>query len=260
MNNANINIYNTVTTLNEAIVTRWATIAADAIANHNGFHVALAGGSTPKLLYQLLATKEIAETLPWQQTHIYFGDERCVAPDHNDSNFNMARQSFLNHVKIPAANIHRVHTELSDPQQAASDYQADLQQHLPHDASGYHFDLVLLGLGPDGHIASLFPETAILQEREKLVDAVFVEKFSSWRISITYPMLEHAQNVLLLVAGSNKAEIVNDVLTHTQTTPKYPVDKISHHCEWHLDNTAAALIPYELLSKTRTNHDQDIGC
>lgn len=244
--------------MHQAVATRWATIAADAIADHGSFHVALAGGSTPRQLYQLLVTKEIAETLPWDKTHIYFGDERCVAPDHDDSNFHMASEALLQHVTIPDDNIHRIIAEQPDANKAAADYHDELQRLLPHDNNGQHFDLVLLGLGPDGHTASLFPDTAILAERNKSIAAVYVEKFGSWRISITFPVIENAHHVLVMVAGSEKADIINDVLN--QKKSGYPIDTISQYCEWHMDNAAAALISNELLSKIRTNDEQDTGC
>jgi len=258
MTQANINIHKDTSTMFQAVATRWATIATDAIAEHGSFHVALAGGSTPQALYHLLATREIAENLPWDKTHIYFGDERCVQPDHSDSNFHMASKALLNHVPVPDSNIHRIPAELADHDQVARDYELELQQALPKDAGAMHFDLVLLGLGPDGHTASLFPNTLILSQRSRSVNAVYVEKFSSWRISITYPVIEQAHHTLLLVAGSAKAEIVNDVLN--QSSNDYPVVRIAPYCEWHMDNAAAALIPNELLSNIRTHDEQDTGC
>jgi len=260
MNIDNINIYDTAATLNQAVATRWATIAADAIAAGGAFHVALAGGSTPKQLYSLLASREIAATLPWQQTHIYFGDERCVAPDHVDSNFNMARQALLDHVPIPAQQIHRIHGEDPEPATAALAYHNSLQQNLPHDKHGYHFDLVLLGLGNDGHIASLFPDTAILTQMTQLAAAVYVDKFSSWRISVTYPVLEQAHHVLLVVVGTGKADIVSQILSADSGTARYPVQRIADRSEWHLDHAAAVLVESELLSLLRHDYDQDSGC
>ena len=256
----NINIYDSAATLNQAVTTRWATIAAEAVAARGAFHVALAGGHTPKQLYTLLASREIATTLPWQQTRIYFGDERCVAPDHADSNFNMARQALLAHVPIPAQHIHRIHGEHRKPATAAHDYQHLLQQNLPHDEQGYHFDLVLLGLGNDGHIASLFPETAILNQATQLAAAVYVDKLSSWRISVTYPALEQAHNVLLIVVGTDKAEIVSQILSDNSGKERYPVQRIADRSEWHLDHAAAVLIESDILSQMRRDYDQDSGC
>lgn len=260
MNTDKFYIYDTVTTLNQAVATRWAALAAEAVADHGGFHVALAGGNTPRQLYALLASQEIAATLPWQQTHIYFGDERCVPPDHEDSNFNMARQALLDHVPIPAQQIHRIHGENDDPATAARDYDRLLQSALPHDPHGYHFDLVLLGLGNDGHIASLFPDTSILQQSKQLAAAVYVDKLSSWRISVTYPLLEQAHHVLLIVAGTGKAEIVSQILSDESGKLSYPVQRIAADSEWHLDQAAAVLIEAEILSSLRNDYDQDSGC
>lgn len=256
----NINIYDTVETLNQAVVTRWSALAVDAVAARGAFHVALAGGNTPKQLYALLASHEIAATLPWQQTHVYFGDERCVSPDHADSNYNMARQALLDHVPLPAQQIHRIHAEQGEPAAAALAYHQLLQQTLPHDKQGYHFDLVLLGLGSDGHIASLFPDTEILNQATQLAAAVYVDKFSSWRVSVTYPLLEQAHHVLLVVAGTDKAEIVNQILADDTEAGRYPVQRIAARSEWHLDHAAGVLIESELLSLLRDDYDHDSGC
>jgi len=253
--NEKIIIHNNVADLYQALVTRWATIADQAIKERGSFHVALAGGSTPEKFYQLLAT--MVDTLPWLQTHIYFGDERCVAPDHSDSNYRMASQALLAQVPIPEHNIHRMAGENPNHEQAAADYQQSLEQSLPQDTHGYHFDLVLLGLGPDGHIASLFPDTDILKLHQQLVAPVYVEKFSSWRISITFPVLAQARHVLLIVAGSGKAEIVKQVLGEKSADFNYPVQQINTDTEWHLDKAAASLFK-PVTSKDY--YDQDSGC
>jgi len=259
MNTDKIHIYNSVVTMNQAVVTRWAAIAAEAIATRGAFHVALAGGNTPKQLYTLLASKEIAASLPWQQTHVYFGDERCVPPDHDDSNFNTARQALLDHIPTPPAQIHRIHGKQTNPTEAALAYDQILRKNLPKDEQGCHFDMILLGLGADGHIASLFPETPILNEKSKLCASVYVDRLSSFRISVTFPVLEQAEHLLLVVAGSDKAEIVNQVFSTTATTD-FPVQRIAGRSEWHLDHAAAVLIESEVLSTARVYHDQDTGC
>jgi 6-phosphogluconolactonase len=260
MNQANINIHNSTAELYQALAYRWTTMAHQAIKDHGAFHVALAGGGTPKQLYQLLATEAFAATLPWQQTHIYFGDERCVAPEHNDSNYRMASLALLNHVPIPAQNIYRIAGENPQHEQAAADYEKILQQHLPQDDNGYHFDLVLLGLGPDGHIASLFPDTAILNIDNRLAAAVYVEKFSSWRISLTFPIIKQARHLLLVVAGSGKAEIIRQVLGHDTVTHLFPVQHISPQSEWHLDRDAASLLSSEHQISYKEYYDHNSGC
>ena len=260
MNRPRIRIYNTLDDLNQSLVTRWSALAGRAIKDRGSFHVALAGGSTPMQLYQLLASRDIQSTLPWQQTHVYFGDERCVPPDHVDSNFRMANQALFGHVPLPSQNIHRIAGENPDHAQAAADYQQVLIQHLPFDDDGYHFDLVLLGLGADGHIASLFPDTTILDRRDCLAAAVFVEKLDRWRISITFPLFEQARHVLLAVAGSDKADIINTLLGTGGGTGQYPAQRISQHSEWYLDREAASRLPSELQSGNNDDYDHNTGC
>jgi len=260
MNRTNINIHSGIADLNQALISRWSSIAQQAIAERGSFHVALAGGSTPRLLYQSLASGELASSLPWSQTHIYFGDERCVPPDHEDSNFRMASHAMLSHVPLPEQNIHRMHGDNPDHDLAARAYQKILEQYLPHDNDGYHFDLILLGLGPDGHIASLFPDTEILDIYDRLTAAVYVKKFDSWRISITYPVLRQARHVLLAAAGSNKTDIINHVLNQNNINHQYPVQQICDLIEWHLDSDAASLLQDKPQINSNEHYDQNSGC
>jgi 6-phosphogluconolactonase len=234
----------------EAVAKRWLEIANEAISARGIFHVALSGGSTPRSLYRLLAHPKFAEHIPWDRVHIYFGDERTVPPDHNDSNFRMAKKALLDHVAIPLAHIHRIEGELEDPHDAASAYTRELTSNLPLSAQGVvQFDLLLLGVGSDGHIASLFPATPVLHERARLVEAVHVEKLDSWRITLTLPVIDHARHVLILVSGDAKAPIICDIFA-TRRTPPYPVQLINPQgmLEWHLDQAAAAQLPEELRS------------
>jgi len=206
------------------------------------FHVALSGGTTPKYLFQLLAKSPYAEKINWSKVHIYFGDERFVPHTHVDSNFKMASQALLEHVELPQNNIHRVATDLASAQLAAEDYQSTMSELLLKDANGIpQFDLVLLGLGPDGHTASLFPDTNILHQHNKLCDAVFVKKFDSWRISITFPVINHAKHILLLSEGDGKVDIVKELVNIEQNEEKYPVQMIKPENEmcWYIDKAAA---------------------
>lgn len=172
------------------------------------FTVALSGGSTPRRLYELLAASPFRERIPWAQTHVFWGDERCVPPDHPDSNYHLARQALLDRVPLLARNVHRILGEL-EPEQAAAAYRAELLTALGDDR---RFDLVLLGLGDDGHTASLFPGTAALQERTLAAAVVYVERLASWRITLTLPTLNAARHVLFLVSGANKAPALVRVL------------------------------------------------
>jgi 6-phosphogluconolactonase len=218
----------------EAVAQRWLEVANNAINARGKFHVALSGGSTPSALYRLLALPQFAKRVPWDRVHVYFGDERAVAPDHADSNFRMAKEALLDHVTIPIAHIHRIMGELEDLQAAASTYTRELTTNLPLSAQGVvQFDLLLLGIGTDA----------------RLVEAVYVEKLDSWRITITLPVIDHARHVLIMVSGDTKARIIRDVFA-TRRAPPYPVQLINPQgtLEWHLDKAAAALLPEELRS------------
>ena len=234
----------------EAVARRWLEVATTAINTRGKFHVALSGGSTPGALYRLLALPKFVDRIPWDRVHVYFGDERTVPPDHADSNFHMAKEALLDYVAIPANQIHRMIGEMEDPHAAASDYTRVLTTNLPLSAQGVvQFDLLLLGVGTDGHIASLFPGTPVLHERARLVEAVYVEKLNSWRITVTLPVIDHARHVLIVVSGDAKAGIIRDIFS-TRRAPPYPVQLINPQgtLEWHLDHAAAALLPEELRS------------
>jgi len=165
------------------------------------FTVALSGGSTPRRLYELLATSPFRERIPWAQVHVFWSDERCVPPNHADSNYRLARQTLLDRVPLPARNVHRIQGEL-EPEQAAAAYRTKLSTFLGDDG---RFDLVLLGLGDDGHTASLFPGTTALQERTQAAVAVYVKQLASWRVTLTLPALNAARHVMFLVSGADKA-------------------------------------------------------
>ena len=228
----------------EASATHLCAIATEAITDHGSFHLALAGGSTPEGLYRLLATDEFATAIHWEKVHIYFGDERCVAPENSDSNYRMAKESLLQHIPIPTTQIHRIEGEI-DPTQAAAAYAGVLAQHLPQTNNGaLQFDLILLGMGPDGHTASLFPDTDILGETESPVAAVYVDKLQCWRISLTLPLINQARHVMLLVAGAQKADVIRHVWHHIEGANILPVQRVKPAGEllWMLDSEAARLL------------------
>lgn len=242
-----LHIHTDQAALARAVAARFEALARAAITSRGGFHVALAGGSTPRLLYRLLATPEWRGRIDWTAAHVYFGDERCVAPEHPDSNYGMARESLLQHVDIPAEQIHRIEAEDPDHAAAARRYANVLQRHLPRSPAhgAGRFDLVLLGLGPDGHVASLFPDSAILGEHEAWAAAVHVDKLRAWRISLTYPVINAARHILLVVAGDNKAAIVKDVLVKARGASPYPASRLrpEGEIEWYIDHAAASLLP-----------------
>lgn len=207
------------------------------------FHIALAGGRTPRRLYRLLADPEFGGRTDWTRWRIYFGDERCVPPDHPESNYRMAREALLDHVPVPADRIHPMVADPDDPQAAARAYEDLLRRELPEEDAGPVLDLALLGLGEDGHTASLFPETPVLEERNRLVAAVYVPKLAAWRVSMTLPMLERARRIVFLVCGEAKAPVVGDIARGTGA-PVYPVQRLSPQgtVVWYLDRSAAGAL------------------
>jgi 6-phosphogluconolactonase len=219
------------------------TLAADAIRARGHFSIGLSGGSTPRRLFELLATDDFAPRIDWANVHIFWGDERCVPPDHPDSNYQMAQVTLLAHVPLPEGNIHRMQGEI-DPAQAAARYEADLRdffgtERLPR------FDLLLQGMGDDGHTASLFPGTAALSERDRWVVANHVQKLDAWRITLTVPVINAAAHVVFLVSGSSKAETVRAVLQGPHQPNTLPSQYIQPHdgqLLWMVDAAAAALL------------------
>lgn len=221
--------------LYRAAAERLLELGKRALAERGAFHLALAGGATPRGLYLLLSSPELAGRLDWTQVHLYFGDERSVPPEHQDSNYRMVRESLLE--RLPAApQVHRIAGELT-PEQAAADYAALLERQLPADG----LDLVLLGLGPDGHIASLFPGSDSLNQRKHKVSADYVPKLNSWRITLTLPVLNHARHLLLLVSGTHKADVLRHVQRNITHANPLPVEMLrpQGQLEWFVDAAAA---------------------
>ena len=230
--------------LSSAAAARWVTLAAQAIADHGEFHVALSGGATPKRLYEHLAAAPFAREIDWLRVRIYFSDERCVPPDHPDSNYHMASEALLRHVLIPPGQIHHIAVSLATLRQDAAAYAEVLRKHLPKSKQGVpQFDLVLLGLGPDGHIASLFPAAgiAVTEREDRYAVAVYVDRLKTWRISVALPVIAQARHILMLAAGEEKATIVRRALGAPESPP-LPVQRLQpvHEMEWYLDQAAAA--------------------
>ncbi len=229
--------------LNQGAAERWVELYEKSLAENGFFHVALAGGSTPRQLYQLLAHPQFADRVNWQNVHIYFGDERFVPAEHAESNFRMAKEALLDHVPVPSSNVHRIETDTGEPHEVASRYEKLLMASLPKTAEGIpQFDLILLGIGPDGHTASLFPGTDILQQRERFVAAVYVKQKSTWRISLTFPVIDAARHLMFLVAGEDKSGIIGEILSSCKAEPVFPVQMLNPagEVEFYLDREAAA--------------------
>jgi 6-phosphogluconolactonase len=222
-NNPDIIILDDREALNHEAATRFVALARRAIEDRGRFMVALSGGSTPKALFELLATDEWRDQVDWSRTHLFWGDERHVPQDHADSNYRMTREALLSKVEIPAENIHRVETEAGAPDEVAAAYERTLREAFGLGADGVpRFDLIHLGLGDDGHTASMFPGTNAMHENERLVVAVWVEKFKSNRITTTPVVLNNAAEVQFLISGASKKDVVPQVIRGAYEPDRLP--------------------------------------
>jgi 6-phosphogluconolactonase len=218
-------------------------IATDAVAKRGRFTIALSGGSTPKNLYTLIAANASA-TLPWAQMFFFWGDERHVPPEDADSNYRMAKEALLSKVPIAPGNVFPVPAEMQDAAAAAAAYEQTIRKFFGLAPGEFpRLDLILLGMGPDGHTASLFPETAALQEKSRLVVANWVEKLKASRITFTLPVLNAARCVAFLVSGEDKAAVLHEVLEGGAPPEKYPsklVKPTNGKLIWFVDRAAAS--------------------
>ena len=223
----------------EAAAAFVAARASEAIADRGLFTIALAGGGTPKPVYERLARPDLAGSIEWDRVHVFFGDERCVPPDDPQSNSRMAREALLMHVPIPGENVHRIRGE--DPPEAAAETAERAIRRLLPTAGVPSLDLVLLGLGDDGHTASLFPGTAALGEASRLVVANYVEKLSTWRVTFTAPLINAARHVVFLVEGAGKAAALQSVLEGPFMPETLPSQLIrpAGSLRWFVDEAAA---------------------
>lgn len=235
-----IRIFETAAEVARAAADYFAEIAVSSIDTEGRFSVALAGGSTPQRTYQLLATEEYRNRLPWSQVHIFFGDERSVPATHADSNYRMAEEAMISLLPIPAPNVHRMIGE-GDAVANASLYEGELQTFFDG-ATWPRFNLVLLGMGDDGHTASLFPGTEALSEVRAWVAANWVEKLNTFRITLTAPAINHAANIIFLVAGAGKAERLPEVLRGARNPLRLPsqlIQPVAGELVWLVDKAAA---------------------
>lgn len=237
-------VYPDAETLHQALAERWRAHARRCILERGSAHLVLAGGDTPRHLYRELARPARQGQLDWSRVHVYFGDERCVPPDHPDSNYRMARATLLDHVPVPAAQVHPILCSLDRVRHDAARYAQTLAAHVPAGTGGLpRFDLVLLGVGGDGHTASLFPGTCILNERERPVAAVYVPRLKNWRISLTYPALRQARALWVLATGAAKADILERIWREPRAGLPIQALMDLETLEWHLDEAAAGQIP-----------------
>jgi 6-phosphogluconolactonase len=211
----------------------------DAVRHRGRCSFVLSGGSTPSTLYALLAS-EFREQIPWTRVHMFWGDERYVSADDPDSNYRMAKETLLDHVPCPAGNIHPMPTHFPSPDDAARDYEQALRSYFGTDWP--HFDLILLGLGEEGHTASLFPGSPALEERTRWVVAVRAPAKPPMRLTLTLPALTRAANIYVLAAGSKKTGALHHVLTGTPDPNTYPAAGIRStegRLIWWVDREAA---------------------
>jgi len=232
--------------LSREAAARFQWLAEESITAAGRFSVALSGGSTPLVLYRSLAEPPFREAIGWSRVHLFWGDERFVPADHPDSNYRAAQEVFVSRLPIPAENVHPIPTGPADPESAAAQYEDTLRRFFSlSEADMPRFDLVLLGLGPDGHTASLFPGSPALDEHKRLVVAAYVPKLATWRITLTPPVLRGASNVTFLVAGPDKAAILQDVLEGPYDPHRLPAQLVRPEegtLTWLVDEAAACLL------------------
>jgi 6-phosphogluconolactonase len=245
-----LNIFQTPQALARAAAYHFVARCQRAVAQSNGFAAALSGGSTPRLLYELLADphEPFRDRIEWKKCFFYFTDERHVPPDHPESNYRMAYEALFS--RVPKTHVIRMSGE-KPPHEAAEEYEHNLWEVFP---DGPDLDVVLLGLGEDGHTASLFPGSSALEETERLVVAPWVEKLNAYRITLTLPVINAGQSVVFLVTGASKAEILRDVISKNENTnqspaqdharKRYPAQAVvptNGEVSWFVDEAAARL-------------------
>jgi 6-phosphogluconolactonase len=242
--------------LSRAAAGLFIAAANHAVEKKGGFTVALSGGSTPKALYSLLATdRDLSARVPWQKIDFFFGDERHVPPDHADSNYRAAHEALLSRVPVSSASVFRMRGEYKETEKAAAEYEQALREFFHLSAGQFpRIDLVMLGMGPDGHTASLFPGTKALEENKRLVTSNWVGKFYTHRITMTAPVLNSAACVMFMAHGPDKAQPLKAVLEGPYEPAQLPSQLIrpEHGTLWWLvDESAAALLDPSTTIPTR---------
>lgn len=227
-----------------AVAKEFQKAAVAARGSGKIFSVALSGGTTPKILFDRLASPEFAETIPWEAAHLFWGDERCVPPGHLESNYGMTRQTLLEKIAIPEGNIHRIHGE-AEPEQEVQRYAEEIRETLGTDGVP-RFDWILLGLGTDGHTASLFPGGTLQEDRYGICGTALHPLTGQQRITLTLKTINEAARISFLITGSSKAQMASRILQRPIHDHKeYPAGRMNPgrgRVEWYLDRAAAALI------------------
>jgi len=243
-NNREIQIVENGEAVSRAAAELMVSLVVKRLKSKKSFAVALSGGSTPKNMFALLANDAaLRNRMPWDKVHFFWSDERHVPPDHTDSNYRMANEAMLSKVPVPPGNIHRIRAENPDAGKAAEEYEQELRRFFKLGTEQLPpFDCVFLGMGSDGHTASLFPGTKALQERKRLVVSNWVDEFQSYRITLTTSVLNNADLVIFLVSGEEKAEPLRGVLEGQKQPELYPsqlIEPTHGKLLWLVDRAAA---------------------
>ncbi|MBI3083030.1 MAG: 6-phosphogluconolactonase [Candidatus Omnitrophica bacterium] len=241
-----IRVFPDLERLSREAAKQFMRLAQQQVQVSGRFSVALSGGSTPRRLYELLASEPYRNRIPWDQVHVFWADERCVPFDHPDSNFRQAFELLLSRVPLPPVNVYRIPADQGDPVSAAASYEQTLRAFFRLEPNSWpEFDLVLLGLGADGHMASLFPRSVALRETHRFVVATRGGAPDLPRVTLTIPVLNHATHLLWLVAGAEKSSVIRDVLTgpeHPDELPAEMIHPVRGNSMWLLDRAASSLL------------------
>ena len=243
---SDVKIFQNSSELNHYAAEKFVEIGNRAIKENGSFTVALAGGSTPKSLYQLLTTEEYKSRIDWGKVFFFFGDERNVPPEDGESNFRMANENLLEPLQIQEKNIFRWQTEIEEAKKIAENYEKKIREFFDlSEGKLPRFDLILLGMGADGHTASLFPETEALSETKKLAVANAVKKFDSFRLTLSFPVINNAANVIFLITGNEKAETLKTIFEGELQPEKFPAQRVAPengNLFWLVEKSAARFL------------------
>jgi len=243
LNEAHVQVFPTPAALSYGAAEKISSVLSAAHMRGGVVSLVLSGGSTPRVVYELLASQGYQKRIDWSRLHVFWGDERCVAPESPESNYRMAHQALLREVPIPPHHIHRIRGELP-PAEASRAYEVELHNVYGMAPGGIpHLTLVLLGIGEDGHTASLFPGSTAIGETQRLVAETFVQRLTTWRVTMTFPLLNQAELILFLVTGPTKAAIIRSV--YRDERPDLPAARIARRrgeTLWYIDRDAATLL------------------
>jgi 6-phosphogluconolactonase len=236
--NKNVNIFKDSKTMAENLAEKTIGILSDP--NREKFTIALAGGSTPEIFYKTLAQAQYSSRVSWNKVHLFWGDERCVPPDHQDSNYGMVERLLMERVKISDNNIHRIRGE-QQPEEEVRRYSELLYRVLNKKEGQPYFDIIFLGLGSDGHTASLFPDSKNLNIEDPLCSVAEHPSTGQKRITLNLPIITNAKKIFFMVTGKRKSEIIEKILLDNKISRKYPaslVNQKAEEVEWFLDAEA----------------------